>query len=131
VHAAFPPHTLPGGPNDPGSSHVSASLLHGIRAALPGDLDELRFTWVPADFLQEHGVRPWSEMTTWFGPRAVISETRIQRAVEAGLTFRPLAVTAADTLEWFRGLPAERQGDLRAGIDPEKERAVLEAWRRS
>lgn len=108
-----------------------AEQLHGIRAALPGDIDELRFTWVPADFLQEHGVRPWSEMTTWFGPRAVISETRIQRAVEAGLTFRPLAVTAADTLAWFRTLPSERQGDPRAGIDPEKERAVLEAWRRS
>jgi 2'-hydroxyisoflavone reductase len=106
-----------------------AEQLHGIRAALPGDIDDLRFTWVPGEFLQAQGVRPWSEMTTWFGPRAVISETRIQRAVEAGLTFRPLAVTAADTLAWFRSLPADRQGELRAGIPPERERAVLEAWR--
>lgn len=106
-----------------------AEQLHGIRAALPGDIDGLRFTWVPADFLQEQGVRPWSEMTTWFGHRAVLSEANIERAVEAGLTFRPLAVTAADTLAWFRTLSEERRSAMRAGIASDKERAVLEAWR--
>jgi 2'-hydroxyisoflavone reductase len=108
-----------------------AEQLHGIRAALPGDIPDLRFTWVPAEFLQEQEVRAWSEMTTWFGPRRAISETRIDRAVDAGLTFRPLATTAADTLAWFRSLPAERQAEPRAGLASEKEQAVLEAWRRA
>lgn len=53
----------------------------------------------------------------------------MKRAVDAGLTYRPLAVTAAETLEWFRSLPADRRAEMRAGLDPEKELRVLEAWR--
>lgn len=111
----------------PRSTLTMAEQLHGIRAALPGDLG-LRFTWVPAPFLVEQGVRPWSEMTTWFGPEAAISRARVDRAVDAGLTFRPLALTTADTLEWFRAQPSERR-ELRAGLDAEKEAGVLAAWR--
>lgn len=107
-----------------------AGELYGIRAALPGDID-LRFTWVPADFLARHEVQAWSEMTTWFGSGtddAVLSRTSIERAVAAGLTFRPLAVTAADALAWYRTLPAERQAQPRAGLAPDKEQRVLAAW---
>jgi 2'-hydroxyisoflavone reductase len=103
-----------------------AEELYGIRAALPGDVD-MRFTWVPADFLARHEVRPWMEMTTWMGD-SPLSETSIERALAGGLTFRPLATTAADTLEWFRSLPAERRAQPRAGLDPAKESAVLAAW---
>lgn len=112
----------------PRSTLTMAEELHGIRAALPGDLADLRFTWVPADFLAEHGVRPWAHMTTWFGPRHPLGDVDVSRAVAAGLTYRPLARTAADTLGWFRGLPDERQANLRAGLDPETEQRVLRAW---
>jgi 2'-hydroxyisoflavone reductase len=53
------------------------------------------------------------------------------KAVAAGLTYRPLARTALDTLAWFKTLPAERQAKLRAGIDPAREREVLAAWKSS
>jgi hypothetical protein len=33
-----------------------------------------------------------------------------------------------DTLEWFRSLSAERQGKLRAGLDPHKEADTLRSW---
>lgn len=49
----------------------------------------------------------------------------IARAIAAGLTYRPLPLTAADTLAWFRTLPSERQTKLRAGIAPERETEVL------
>lgn len=116
----------------PRSPLTMAGELYGIRAALPGDVD-LRFTWVPDDFLARHEVRPWSEMTTWFGPgpAQAFSRTDVTRAIERGLTFRPLAVTAADTLGWWRSLPSERREEPRAGLDREKERAVLDAWRRT
>jgi 2'-hydroxyisoflavone reductase len=104
-----------------------AEQLHGIRGALPGDL-EVGFTWVPADVLQAQGVRPWSEMTTWFGPDAFLSRASNARAAGAGLTFRSLSETTLDTLAWFRSLPAERQGAMQAGLDPEKERRVLAEW---
>lgn len=111
----------------PHSPLTMAGQLHGIRGALSGDLD-LRIHWVPADFLRAQEVRPWSEMTTWFGPRAVLSEASNARAVASGLTYRSLAQTTVDTLSWFRSLPAERQGTMRAGLAPEKEAKVLEAW---
>jgi 2'-hydroxyisoflavone reductase len=112
------------GPRSPLSM---AEQLYGIRGALPGDLD-VRFTWAPAPFLQAQGVRPWSEMTTWFGPDAATARTSGARAVAAGLTYRSLAETTLDTLAWFRGLPEARQGAMQAGLDPEKERAALRAW---
>jgi 2'-hydroxyisoflavone reductase len=105
-----------------------AEQLHGIRGALSGDLD-LHFTWVPQDFLREHDVRPWTEMTTWVGDDDVLSRVTNARAVGAGLTFRPLSATAQDTLEWYLALPPERQAQPRSGLDPEKEEQVLRAWR--
>jgi 2'-hydroxyisoflavone reductase len=45
-----------------------------------------------------------------------------------GLTFRPLADTARDTLAWFKSQSAERQAKLKAGLTPERETKVLAAW---
>jgi 2'-hydroxyisoflavone reductase len=50
------------------------------------------------------------------------------RAIEKGLTFRPLAVTAAETLEWWKSLPDERRSNPRAGLPAEREKEVLAAW---
>lgn len=110
----------------PRSTMTMAEQLYGIRGALPGDLD-LRIHWVPADLLRAHEVRPWSEMTTWFGPGSYLSQASNARGVAAGLRFRSLAETTVDTLEWFRSLPADRQEALRAGLAPEKEARVLAA----
>ena len=49
-------------------------------------------------------------------------------AVAAGLKYRPLAVTAKDTLDWWETLPEERKARRRAGLAPEKEEGVLKAW---
>jgi 2'-hydroxyisoflavone reductase len=106
-----------------------AELLYGIRA-VTSNL-EISFTWVDADFLDEHEVRAWSEMTSWVPPRgemAGFSSFDNSRAVAAGLRFRPLALTAKDTLDWWQTLPQERTAKPRAGLDPEKEKRVLAAW---
>jgi 2'-hydroxyisoflavone reductase len=50
------------------------------------------------------------------------------RARKTGLRSRPLAETVRDTLSWFQSLPAERQGKLRAGLDPQKEATTLAEW---
>jgi 2'-hydroxyisoflavone reductase len=47
--------------------------------------------------------------------------------VTKGLTFRPLADTARDTLAWFKAQPPERQ-KLKAGLSAEREAEVLAAW---
>ena len=105
-----------------------AEMLYGIKAVTSKDIS---FTWVDADFLQEQGVYPWSHMPAWVPPRDGMegfSRYSIGRAVEKGLTFRPLADTATATLEWHYGRPEERQQNLRAGISPDREREVLDAW---
>ena len=50
------------------------------------------------------------------------------RGVKAGLTFRPVADTARDTIAWWNGLPEARRAKLRAGLPADKEKSVLAAW---
>jgi 2'-hydroxyisoflavone reductase len=51
-----------------------------------------------------------------------------QKAVNAGLTFRPLETTIKDTLEWLYTRPDDYQ--WKAGLTREKERALLELWKK-
>ena len=116
----------------PRSPMTMAEQLYGIRGALSGDRD-IRFTWVPADFLAQHQVTPWGEMPTWLPksePEHVISKTNNARAIAAGLTFRPLATSAVDSLTWLQGLPETTRAQVirNAGLPEEKERTVLAAW---
>lgn len=108
----------------PGTRRSMAEMLYGVRAitSSPGSI-----TWVPLEFLSQHEVRPWSDMPAWI-PNDPISFVSVQRAVAAGLTFRPLAETALDTLHFHQSRPEEEQNDLQAGLTPEREREVLAAW---
>jgi 2'-hydroxyisoflavone reductase len=104
-------------------------LLCGVRAATSAGA---KLHWVPADFLEQQKVTPWGDMPVWVpggGESAGFSRRRNAKAIGAGLTFRPLARTALDTLAWFKALPSERQAQLRAGIRPDREKQVLEAWK--
>lgn len=95
---------------------------------------EAKLTWVDAGFLATQKVSPWSDMPVWIPPGGedgAVSLTPVDRAVAAGLTFRPLRDTVHDTLEWFRGWPDERRQKLRAGIPAEREQEVLAAWHAS
>ncbi len=107
-----------------------AEMLYGCRAITSGSND-IRFTWVDSDFLAAQQVSAWSEMPVWVPDtpeNAGFARVSIERAVAKGLTFRPLAVTAGDALDWFKTLPEERQAKLLSGIDPVKEKRVLQAW---
>lgn len=112
----------------PASPMSMAEMLYGIRATTNANVS---FTWVNADFLEQHEVRPWSHMPTWIPPREGMqgfSRVNFSKAIAAGLTFRPLAETASDTITWFKTLPAERQSEMGAGLSAEREVEVLAAW---
>jgi len=104
-----------------------AEFLYGLRAVTAA---AVRFTWVEADFLAQQDINDWQDLPLRIpvpdpaGP-AVVSNAR---AVTAGLSFRPLAVTALDTLNWFATLPAKRQANLRIGLSVEQEAELLAAW---
>ncbi len=93
--------------------------------------NEISFTWVDADFLAEHEVAPWAHMPAWVPPRGEMAGFAAfdnSKAVAAGLEYRPLAVTARDTLDWWSTLAEERRANPRAGLPAEREREVLAAW---
>jgi 2'-hydroxyisoflavone reductase len=103
------------------------AMLDGIKGALHSNA---KFTWLPADFLKQQKVEAWSDMPVWAGDELGLARTKIDRALAKGLTFRPLAETARDTLAWFKSLPQDRQSKLRAGLTPEREAEVLAAWKK-
>lgn len=110
---------------------TTAAMLYGVRAITTSGA---KLAWVPTTFLEENEVAPWSDLPVWIpaqGDTAGFARRSIRRALDAGLTFRPLATTAADTLDWFGKLPAERQAKLGAGLAPERENDLLEKWRAS
>ena len=103
-------------------------MLSGIAVAIHA---EARLTWVPTAFLEAHHVVPWSDLPVWVpaqGESAGFARRAIGKALGAGLTFRPLRATAADTLAWFRQQPPERQAKLRAGLSPGRELQLLAVW---
>src|SRR5256714_6737849 len=102
-------------------------MLDGIKAA---EKSNATFTWVNEEFLTQQKVEPWSDMPVWTGKDSGLARTSISRALSKGLTFRPLADTARDTLAWFKTLPQDRQSKLRAGLTPEREAEVLSAWKK-
>ena len=86
--------------------------------------------WVDRAFLEAQEVAPYLDLPLWIPdtPAYAGSSTfDCTKARDAGLAFRPLWETVADTLAWAR----ERAPDhpWRAGLAPERERALLEAWR--
>ena len=78
-------------------------------------------TWVTEDFLEAQGVRPWSDLPTWI-PGDALMLVAFQSAVDAGLTYRPIPLTARDTLEWDKTRPAEERANRRSGWSRERER---------
>lgn len=112
-----------------------AEMLYGVKAVTTAGA---HFTWVPWDFLQAQQVRPWRHMTVWqppYGATAGYQRRKAEKAIAAGLTFRSLAVTAKDTLDWHKTRPAEEQartlrGEIN-GLDMMREAEVLAAWKAS
>ena len=110
-----------------------SEMLYGIKSVTTSGA---QFTWVPADFLAEQKIRPWSNMPVWVPDRpdnVAFSRRKIDRALAAGLTFRPLAVTAKETLDWNKTRPenelqALSEGKI-AGISAQREADVLAAWK--
>lgn len=106
-----------------------SELLYGIRAVTTA---ETTFTWVDdLDFLAEMGVRPYQEMPAWRPPTPGsegFARFDLTPEVEAGLTFRPLADTARDTLGYHFSRPLERQRQVRSRLPAEREAEVLRAW---
>ncbi len=92
---------------------------------------DAELVWVDPDFLNAQAVEEWMELPLWLydeGYRGMLSVDPTA-AFAAGLRTRPLEETVRDTLAWAQS--SEAPDEFPAGLDPEKEQAVLDAWQRS
>lgn len=111
--------------------------LERIRAGI-GSAAEL--VWADERFVVDAGVEPFQELPLWLAPTvdpdwAGFFGLDVSRALAAGLRFRPLEETARDTLAWAESAPPPGEKDVGvamapAGLDPARERELLDAWRR-
>jgi 2'-hydroxyisoflavone reductase len=94
---------------------------------------DARFVWVDEALLLEREVGPWMELPLWIPgeENEAFHAADTLRASEAGLRIRPLDDTVRDTLAWAQASGAGlvttgAMGD--AGLQPEREAELLEAW---
>jgi 2'-hydroxyisoflavone reductase len=86
---------------------------------------DTRFTLVDeaflGDILEEVNFQPWVP-----GEYAGMRDVNCNKAFAAGLTFRPLADTARDTLAWKAA--SSSKDEMRSGLKPEQEKELLQKW---
>jgi nucleoside-diphosphate-sugar epimerase len=88
------------------------------------------FSWVDQRFLQAHQVRPWAgerSLPLWvpLPAYAGMLSRDTAPALAAGLRIRPVAQTAADTLDWLGRRPGPPAPE---GLAADDEAALLRAW---
>jgi 2'-hydroxyisoflavone reductase len=113
----------------PPDRDTRADLMAACLAAAGSDAT---FIYVDDEaWLEAQGVAFWTELPLWIpkatGPGVFASDVGAARA--AGLRWRPLAVTVADTWAWQRAVAGGwRSPDGTPGLAPERERELLAAW---
>ncbi|PAD65986.1 NAD-dependent dehydratase [Bacillus sp. 7586-K] len=109
-----------------------AELLNTCKAVTNSDAV---FVWAEEQFVLEHKIQPWTEMPLWIPEHYPLEGEKepwkgsfrisIEKAVAAGLSFRPLEETIHDVYQWEK----DRQDtERRAGISRDKEQELLKSW---
>lgn len=124
----------------PGRRQTLAEFVHGIAACTSTDLT---WTWIDDhDWLESYPFRTTSTGATrgftysvpWVLPREdQLGHMQIdnRKARAAGLTYRPLAKTVRDTVEWRTSplVPEPIRSEPRYVLDDAEEARMLEAWK--
>lgn len=87
----------------------------------------VQFQWAKEEFLLDHGVAGWTEMPLWVPVKENMSGFQTvdnRKAIQAGLSFRPIRETIRETAEWV--LERSADYDWKAGMKLERERELIE-----
>jgi 2'-hydroxyisoflavone reductase len=132
--ARFALRGVPGVFETPGplARDTRADLMAACAAATGSDAT---FTYVDdEEWLVGQGVEEWTELPLW-APQSTAPSLfthHPEQAEAAGLRWRPLAETVADTWTWQRSLPEGwRPSPRTPGLAPEREQDLLAAWHSS
>ncbi len=86
--------------------------------------------WIPASFLAKQEGIEFPIWAPYEGDTKGFSTWRNDRAVKAGLKFRPALDTVRDTLAWYKTQEKVEKGRTRlAGPSAEQEAKLIAAWR--
>jgi nucleoside-diphosphate-sugar epimerase len=98
-----------------------ADLLETCRDVSDADA---RFVWIDGEFLLEQDIEQWMGLPMWIHDEEDkgLHRADVSRATSSELGFRPLTDTVRATLELAE--PTQE-----AGLSPEREAALLEAWK--
>jgi 2'-hydroxyisoflavone reductase len=105
------------------ATHPGVSFRELLETCVAATTSGAQTTWVTDEFLVEQEVGQWMELPLWLtGPEnEYVDRADVSRAVAAGLDFRPLSATVEGTLD-------EAEPTDAAGLDPEREAALLATW---
>ncbi len=112
----------------PAGRDTRADLMAACLAATGA---QAAFTYIDSEWLHAQGVDYWTEVPLWIpaseGPSVWAHHN--EDAEAAGLRWRPLAETVADTWAWQQAVPGGWQpGERTPGLAPDRERELLAAW---
>lgn len=115
-------------------------IYHATTPAVPWTFEDMleacrdvsgskpNWVWAPESFFLEQKVEFWQELPLCTPPPDdAVMTVSVAKAVRDGLTWKPLLITTRETLAWDAMRPAGTQ--LKAGLAPEREVALLKTWR--
>lgn len=106
--------------------HISMGEFLGTANKVAGNQADL--CWLESEKVIEAGVGPWVEMPMWLPPGDLsVYSADVSKAIKAGLTIRPALQTIADTWDWVTSLKS-LPSPIKVGLDPAKEKAVLDKY---
>ncbi len=95
-------------------------------AGTPGTL-----TWIPGEFMVKQEDLDFPIWAPYVGDTKGFHTWSTQRAVKAGLKFRPVEQTVADTLAWYKTQLKEEKGRVKLAFSPEQEATILQRWKQA
>ena len=111
-----------------GALNTRGELMAACREVTGSDAT---FTWVDDAWLAAQDVDAWTEIPLWVPPAEAPSAFAHDTAdaAAAGLRWRPLRETVADTWAWQQAVDGGwRPAAMTPGLDPATEDALLKAW---
>jgi 2'-hydroxyisoflavone reductase len=119
-----------GGAFNAASKPGHATMESLLNAAVAATGSRANLIWVQPAVIEAARIQPWTDLPVWAPPdgeAAALHDGNVDAIIAAGLVCRPVEETVADTWRWLQaeGDPPVREGGLKHGVDPDREREVL------
>ncbi len=100
-----------------------------LKACQEAAANKSTLTWVPGAWVAKQGWEIFPIWAPYMGETRGFHTWKTDRAVKAGLKFRPYQQTVRDTLAWYKTQGSGERTKL-AGPTPERESELLAAWKK-